>query len=263
MTTGLLDLAVDAARAAGALLLERARAPRTGVSTKSSATDMVSDADRASEALIVEGILAARPDDAILGEEGAGREGTSGVRWVIDPLDGTTNFLFGIPHWAVSIAAEDSGGALVGVVFDPTRDELFAAARGGGATLNDARISASDATDLARALVATGFSYDPAEREVGARVAAELIGHVRDLRRAGAASLDLAWTACGRLDAYYEAHLAPWDCAAGALLVAEAGGRLTQMPEIGPGGPGLIVGGPGIFEGLRARIDTALERVRS
>jgi myo-inositol-1(or 4)-monophosphatase len=254
MSDELLDLAVSAARAAGALLVERFGAPRTEVRTKSSATDMVTDADRASEALITRTLRRARPDDAILGEEGGSSGGGSGLRWIVDPLDGTTNFLYGIPHWAVSIACEDSGGARAGVVYDPSRDELFAAVRGGGATLNGARIGASDVKDVARALVATGFSYDAAERGAGARVAARVLERVRDLRRFGAASLDLAWTACGRFDAYYEAHLAPWDRAAGVLLVAEAGGRLGTMPAIGPGGPGVVAAPPAIFADLEAML---------
>jgi len=254
----LLDLAVTAARAAGTLLRERFRTPRTGVDTKSTPTDMVTDADRAAEGLIKEGIRSEQPDDAILGEETGEAHGSSGRRWVIDPLDGTTNFLFGIPHWAVSIACEDAEGALVGVVYDPLRDELFAARRGEGATLNGAPIVASDAKDLSRALVGTGFSYLGEERHAAARLLPTILPRVRDLRRAGAASLDLAWVADGRLDAFYESGLAPWDSAAGRLLVAEAGGRLDVMPALGPSGKGLIAAAPGVFDALRDLIDRAL-----
>ena len=257
MSDDLLDLAVTAARAAGVLLRERFHAPRTGVDTKSSATDMVTDADRAAEALIKEGIHSERPDDSILGEETGEARGSSGLRWVVDPLDGTTNFLFGIPHWAVSIACEDDEGAFAGVVFDPLRDELFAAKRGQGATLNGAPIMVSDASDLARALVGTGFSYVAEERAAAAALLPTILPRVRDIRRNGAASLDLAWVAAGRLDAFYESGLAPWDSAAGRLLVAEAGGRVDVMPALGPSGEGLIVATPRVFDALRDLIDRA------
>jgi myo-inositol-1(or 4)-monophosphatase len=257
VTQDLLDLAVTAARGAGVLLRERFGVPRTDVDTKSSATDMVTDADRAAEAFITEGIHSERPDDAILGEETGEARGSSGLRWVVDPLDGTTNFLFGIPHWAVSIACEDAGGPFVGVVYDALRDELFTATRDGGASLNGERIAASGATDLSRALVATGFSYRAEERGAGALLLPTILPRVRDVRRAGAASLDLAWVAAGRVDAFYESGLAPWDSAAGRLLVMEAGGRIDAMPALGPSGDGLIASSPGIFDALRDLIDRA------
>jgi myo-inositol-1(or 4)-monophosphatase len=258
VTDQLLDLAVTAARAAGALLRERFHAPRTGVATKSTVTDMVTDADRAAEALIKEGIHSERPDDAILGEETGEAGGSSGLRWVIDPLDGTTNFLFGVPHWAVSIACEDGDGAVVGVVFDALRDELYAATRGRGASMNGNEIAVSGAAELARALVGTGFSYASEERAAAAALLPTILPRVRDIRRFGAASLDLAWVACGRFDAFYESGLAPWDSAAGRLLVREAGGRVDVMPSLGPNGEGVIASTPGVFDGLRDLIDRAL-----
>jgi myo-inositol-1(or 4)-monophosphatase len=258
VTDDLIDLAVKAARAAGTLLRERFHAPRTGVDTKSTATDMVTDADRAAEAIIKEGIRSERPDDAILGEETGEVRGSSGLRWVVDPLDGTTNFLFGIPHWAVSIACEDGDGSLVGVVFDALRDELFQATRGSGASLNGNEIAVSGADELSRALVGTGFSYASEERGAAAVLLPTILPRVRDIRRHGAAALDLAWVACGRLDAFYESGLAPWDSAAGRLLVAEAGGRVEPMPSLGPSGGGLIVSTPGIFDDLQDLIDRAL-----
>jgi myo-inositol-1(or 4)-monophosphatase len=260
MTDDLLELAVTAARAAGVLLRERFSVPRTGVDTKSSLTDMVTDADRAAEALIKEGIHSERPDDAILGEETGEARGSSGLRWVVDPLDGTTNFLFGIPHWAVSIACEDADGAFVGVVYDPLRDELFSAKRGGGATLNGSPIAVTDAADLARALVGTGFSYDAEERAAAAALLPTILPRVRDVRRAGAAALDVSWVGAGRLDGFYESGLAPWDAAAGTLIVLEAGGRIDVMPALGPSGTGLIAAGPLIFDDLRDLIDRALGR---
>jgi myo-inositol-1(or 4)-monophosphatase len=258
MTDDLLELAVTASRAAGVLLRERFRAPRTGVDTKSSLTDMVTDADRAAEALIKEGIHSERPDDAILGEETGEARGSSGLRWVVDPLDGTTNFLFGIPHWAVSIACEDADGAFVGVVYDPLRDELFSAKRGSGATLNGSPIAVTNAADLARALVGTGFSYRAEERAAAAALLPTILPRVRDVRRAGAASHDISWVGAGRLDAFYESGLAPWDAAAGTLIVHEAGGRTDVMPALGPSGTGLIAAGPLIFDDLRDLIDRAL-----
>ena len=250
----LLSIAIDAARAAGALLLERFSQPGSGVGTKSSGTDMVSDADRAAEALIGERIGRARPADGVLAEESAESIGSSGVRWIVDPLDGTTNFLYGIPHWAVSIAAERDGRTLAGVVYDPTRAELFAATHDRGATLNGTPVRVSSQQDLHEALVSTGFSYASGERATQARLLERVLPAVRDLRRAGAASLDLAWVACGRTDAFFEAGLAPWDRAAGELIVREAGGVVGSMPAVGPKGDGAIAAGPGIFEALRALV---------
>lgn len=245
----MLDLAVTAARAAGDVLRARFSLPRTGVRTKSSATDMVSDADHAAEAVIRETIRRTRPDDAILGEEGGESAGATGLRWVVDPLDGTTNFLFGIPQWAVSIACEDGAGVAVGVVYDPMRDELFSASRGAGARLDGRPIRVSEADDLARALVVTGFSYRADERARAGAVLARIIPKVRDVRRLGAAALDLAWVACGRLDGYFETPIEWWDVAAGSLLVAESGGRTAPLASAS-GRAGLVAAGPGIFDGL-------------
>jgi myo-inositol-1(or 4)-monophosphatase len=256
----LMGIAAGAARAAGALLLEHFAGPRTGVGTKSSSTDMVTDADRAAEATIVDAIRAVRPDDALLGEEGGAREGTSGWRWVIDPLDGTTNFLFGVPQWAVSIACEDADGVAVAVIFDAIRDELFAASRGAGATMNGGPIEVTGATDLARALIATGFSYRPDERAAAARMLTWTLPRVRDVRRAGAASLDLAWVAAGRLDGYYEVPTEWWDVAAGGLLVREAGGEVTGIAPAGDAGPGTLAAGPGVFGALRDLVAEASAR---
>jgi myo-inositol-1(or 4)-monophosphatase len=256
----LLDLAVTAARAAGSVLRERFREPRTGVDTKSSSTDMVTDADRAAEAVILSGIRSERPNDAIWGEESGHDDGSTGLRWVVDPLDGTTNFLFGIPHWAVSIACEDADGAVLGVVYDPLRDELFVARRGKGATLNDEPIAVSGATDLEHGLVATGFSYRPEERAAAAAILPALITRIRDVRRAGAAALDLAWVAAGRLDGYYETPIEHWDVAAGALLVREAGGVVGSLPSVGrPRSEGLVAAAPGVFEDLRKAVLDLLE----
>jgi len=248
--TELLLLAESIAREAGALLREAFRGPELRISAKSTPTDLVSEADHAAEHLIRERITAARPDDAVLGEEGGDTKGTSGIRWVVDPLDGTINFLFGVPQWAVSIAAEDSQGVLVGVVYDPERDELFSASRGGPATLDGHPITASAKTDMATALIGTGFGYDSEVRRAQAAVVARLLPDVRDIRRFGAAAIDLAWTACGRLDAYYEHGLNAWDLAAGGLICECAGLEVRHVDPVGPSNPGVIVGPPTLVDAL-------------
>lgn len=219
----LLELAVESARAAGRLLLDGLAAGATGVGTKSTPTDLVSDLDRSSEALIVRTLQARRPDDGVLGEEGGARVGRSSVRWVIDPLDGTVNFLYGFPAFSVSVAAEVDGVVVAGAVHDPLRGETFTAARGSGARLDGRRLQIRAPTDLAGALVGTGFSYDAGTRAEQGRVVAQLLPVVRDIRRAGSAALDLCWVGAGRLDAYYEAGTRHWDRAAGLLIATEAG----------------------------------------
>ena len=221
--------ALASADAAGSILLAGRDSPGT-VDTKISPTDMVSDVDRDAEQAVAEVLGRYRPDDEVLGEEGTARPGSSGVRWVVDPLDGTTNFLFGIPQFSVSVAAEMDGRTQVGVVLDPSRREVWAAVAGWGARRNGepCRVAAGRSS-LATALVATGFGYRPERREWQGAVAAHLLPRVRDLRRFGSAALDLCWTAGGRWDAYYEWGLNPWDLAAGALICAEAGGRVEAF----------------------------------
>ena len=250
----LLGIAVDAARAAGELLTAHFRKPALVVGSKSSPTDLVSEADRASEALIRERLSAARPGDAIVGEEGGATPGDTGLRWVVDPLDGTVNFLFGIPQWCVSIACEDDAGGIAGVVLDPARDEIFTAVRGGGAFLGDVPLRVSEKSELAEALVATGFSYLPEERAIAAERLVRVLPRVRDIRRLGSAARDLAWTAAGRFEAYYEVPTHHWDRAAGELLVREAGGVTSPLDPIGPSGPGLVAAGPGLHDALRALV---------
>jgi myo-inositol-1(or 4)-monophosphatase len=228
----LLALAVDLARDAGALLLGRFDGGREpALASKSTPTDLVSEADLASERLIRDTLARVSPTDGILGEEGGGTEGTSGLTWVVDPLDGTVNFLFGIPQWCVSVAVTDEHGSLVGAVYDPCRDELFAAARDGAPSLNGAPIVASERAELASAMVATGFAYDASVRAAQAEVFAGLVPRVRDIRRFGSAALDLAWTACGRYDAYFERTVKPWDIAAGTLICERAGLTVLELPE--------------------------------
>ncbi len=195
--------------------------------SKSTATDLVSEADERAEQAVVAYLAARRPHDGLVAEEGSATESTSGLRWLVDPLDGTINYLYGIPHWCVSVACADADGAIAGAVFDPIRGELFTAARGAGAHLGGRPIATSSVAEVAAALVATGFSYDAGERAAQAAIVARVAGSVRDIRRAGSAALDLAWVAAGRIDAYFEVSRSAWDTAAGALLVREAGGDVT------------------------------------
>jgi myo-inositol-1(or 4)-monophosphatase len=228
---------------AGEVLLARFGGPVGHVERKSSATDLVSDADREAEGVIASLLRNERPDDALLGEEGAEASGGSGRRWLVDPLDGTTNYLYGVPQWCVSVALEGE----VGVVHDPIREETFRALKGGGCELNGRPASVRPHDRLETALIATGFAYDPSLRAAQADLLRRVLSRVRDVRRAGSAALDLAWLAAGRLDGYYERGLKPWDWAAGRLLVAEAGGLLADMS----GEPaGLVAAGPALLEPL-------------
>jgi myo-inositol-1(or 4)-monophosphatase len=231
LSAELAAVALACAGAATAVLLDAVDHTPAAVSTKTSSTDMVSDVDRAAEAAVARVLAERRPNDGVLGEEGTSRPGTTGIRWVVDPLDGTTNFLFGIPQFAVSVAAEMEGSTRVGIVVDPSRRETWAAVQGWGAR-HDGRPCqvASGRSTLATALVATGFGYQPARRAWQGTVAAYLLPKVRDVRRFGAAALDLCWTGGGRYDAYYEWGLNPWDLAAGALVCEEAGGRVEAFP---------------------------------
>ena len=244
-----LELATGLARQAGAL----AQQMREGVEqlpTKSSPTDVVTAADKAVEELLVTAIRGARPDDGLLGEEGSETTGSSGVRWVIDPIDGTVNYLYGIPQWAVSIGVEDADGPVLGVVFDPVKDELWQAVRGGGATLNGRRLGCSPVTDLGQALVGTGFGYAQEARARQALLLPVLLPRVRDIRRLGSGALDLCAVAAGRLDGYFEEGLSPWDLSAGGLIAREAGARVEGLRGR-PAGPDLVLAaGPGVFAQL-------------
>jgi myo-inositol-1(or 4)-monophosphatase len=242
----LAAVALEAARAGAAVLAAAVSRAPGGIDTKTSATDMVSDADRESEAAVSAVLAHRRPHDGVLGEEGTSRDGSTGVRWVVDPLDGTTNFLFGLPQYCVSVAAEVEGETAVGVVIDPCRDETWRAIRGGGATRDGTpcRVAAGRST-LPTALVATGFGYRRERRRWQGAVAAKVLPEVRDLRRFGSAALDLCWTAGGRYDAYYEWGLNPWDLAAGALIAAEAGATVAILP-----GRLIVAASPELFEPL-------------
>ncbi len=223
----LVELAVELAAAAAVIH----RRGKTGkVDTKSSATDPVTQVDRDSERLILEGITRARPTDGVLGEEGARRVGTSGFRWVVDPLDGTVNYLYGFPSHGVSIGVEFRGLPVVGVVHDTALDEVYRARLGGGAFRDDLPIHPTEESDPARALVATGFAYEPPVRRGQAAVLSGVIDEIRDIRRAGSAAVDMCWVASGRVDAYYETGPHPWDVTAGLVIVREAGGIAAYDP---------------------------------
>lgn len=250
----LLDVALEAARAGAEVLV-----PRFGrelaLAAKSTPTDLVSEADLASERAIRAVIAARRPDDGVLGEEGTGDlAGTTGLRWVVDPLDGTIDYLYGIPQWCVSVAVEDADGGVAGVVLDPLHDELWTAIRGEGAWLNGVALARRDGATppppLERALIATGFGYDTDVRAAQGALVARLLPAVRDIRRAGSAALDLVWTAAGRHDAYYEFGVRHWDWAAGALVAAEAGLARAELPGGAILPPGIAVGPQPLLDAL-------------
>jgi myo-inositol-1(or 4)-monophosphatase len=243
-------LAEQLARAAGDVA-RQGRRGETGRSalddaTKSSHTDLVTEFDRAAEAAIVDRLRRLRPDDAIVGEEGTADPGTSGYAWHIDPIDGTTNYVYDQPAWSCSVGVERHGEMVAGAVFVPPLDEMYSAGKGEGATLNGRPIAASGETDLSSALVGTGFSYLPTTRRGQAERLVHLITEVRDIRRLGSAAIDLCMVACGRLDVYFEEHLNSWDAAAGELIAREAGaitsdfrGEIARPEEMVAAAPGL------------------------
>ncbi len=246
----LRDLAlIVGAAAADHAVTERRRG--LAFATKSSMTDLVTNVDRSTEELIVSLLLDARPNDGVLGEEGGERSGTSGVRWILDPIDGTTNFVYDLPGWAVSIGAEVDGEVVAGAVICPSLASTYAAARGLGATCNGVPLHlAVDCPPLAQALVGTGFSYLAATRRQQAERLVTVVPEVRDIRRAGAAAMDLCAVASGRLDAYFEEGLGPWDLAAGGLIAVEAGAHASSLDggQLRPGSA--LVCHPGLAAAL-------------
>lgn len=244
----ILNLALSIAKEAGELLSKRPEV--FDLETKSSAIDFATQMDLASEKLLVSRILAARADDGIVAEEGSAIESKSGVTWVIDPLDGTVNYFYGIAGWNVSIAAKDSEGVQVGVVYAPTINSLWSAIRGGGATLNGKKISCNDPISLDRALIATGFAYDMAIRKSQAELVSKVIESARDIRRIGAGAADLCSVASGSLDAFYEYGLKEWDLAAGGLIAQEAGALVTGRNGGLAGTEMVIAAGPALHAEL-------------
>ena len=234
---------------------------RATVETKSSATDLVTAADRESEELIVDLLLSSRPHDGIVAEERDEQHGTSGIEWVIDPIDGTTNFFYRNPVFSISIAASDADGALVGVVHDPMRAETFSAVRGKGAWLNGEPLAApSTVPPITEALVATGFSYSAELRRRQAQLLPDVLATVRDIRRGGSVALDLCYVAAGRLDAFYEAMPKRWDIEAGVLMIAESGRAARAVAEILDGTPTLVAGPERLLDELTALLLRAGER---
>jgi len=251
----LAELACAVAAETGELLLSR-HGQVAVMQTKSSPTDVVTEMDTAAEALIRRRILAARPGDAILGEEGGevdGQAGAGAVRWVVDPLDGTVNYLYGLSDWAVSIAAEVGGQVVAGAVSVPVHRSLFSATAGGGAWLRSGwregpqRLACTTGVALAEALVGTGFGYAAGRRVVQGQVVAAVLPHIRDIRRAGAAAVDLCSLAAGRLDAFYERGLHEWDFAAGGLIAREAGAVVAGLHGRPPSESMTLAAGPGLF----------------
>jgi myo-inositol-1(or 4)-monophosphatase len=250
----LADLAARLATGAAARVNDLA-GHRRDVRTKTTSADLVTVVDQAVERWLVDQLSAARPDDEVLGEEGGRRPGSSGVRWLLDPIDGTVNFVLGLPQYAVSVAAEVDGAVVAAAVCNPASAELFRAAAGRGSYLGDERLRGPRGVPLDRAVIGTGFSYDAARRGRQAGVVASLLPQVADIRRLGAASLDLCAVAAGRLDGYFEAGLHPWDYAAGLLIAAEAG-----CPSTGPGGGApseqlVAVAGPSLAAALFVQLD--------
>ncbi len=248
----LLELAESVAKATGSLLMNR---PDTFTLTeKSSAVDFATQMDQQAEKMIVEKLLAARPEDGIVAEEGSARESKSGITWVIDPIDGTVNYLYGLPGWNISIAAKDKDGVVVGVVYAPTLNGFWSAIRSQGATYNGKKIKCNDPVPLDRALIATGFAYDLTLRIGQGQAMANLLPKIRDLRRNGAAAVDLCYVAMGAVDAYFEASLKEWDLAAGGLIATEAGALVTGRNG-GPAGKAMVIAaGPHLHARLVSEI---------
>jgi len=240
MSSELLDLARSIAVEAGELAALRRREGVEVADTKSSVVDVVTEADREVERLIRSRLADARPDDGILGEEGGGTSGSSGLTWVVDPIDGTTNYLYGIPHYAVSIAVVEgepdplSWVDVAGVVFNPASGELYSAAIGAGATLGSEALHAAPTVPLSEALIGTGFAYASEMRGIQGAIVTGLLPRVRDIRRQGTASLDLCFVAAGRLNAFFERTLSPWDHAAGAIIAREAGAVVKGLGDHAP-----------------------------
>lgn len=271
----LTDTAATLARTVGGVIRSLRETGVDVAATKSSLTDVVTAADREAERLLVEGLRELRPDDAVLGEEGASVPGTSGITWVLDPIDGTVNYLYNLPAYAVSVAATTLGSpstpgtmadgrrAIAGAVYLPVTGELFTAYEGGGSFLNGAPIAGPHEPDLGSALIATGFGYTFERRTEQAEIVRQLIPRVRDIRRMGSAATDLCFVAAGRLDGYYERGLQPWDYAAAALIAREAGalvlgaGTDTSGDDALPGEPMLIAGAPGLARSLQRAVADA------
>ena len=250
MHEDLLELAKEVGAEAAALLMDRP--PAFEIEEKSTAIDIVTQMDKKAEIFIVQSILAARPDDGMIGEEGADIESKSGITWVIDPLDGTVNYFYGLPGWAISIAAKDESGTLVGVVHSPTVNSTWHASKGGGAFLNDVKIACNDPVELNRALLSSGFAYDVKDRIEQLKIVNILLPQIRDLRRIGSAAADICHVATGLVDGYFETGLHEWDLAAAELIAREAGAVVSTRAWHGL--KLTVAAGPHLFEELNAQI---------
>jgi myo-inositol-1(or 4)-monophosphatase len=252
----LLQLALGLAAQAAVLVRDGRRDALSDIDTKSSPTDMVTAMDRASERLIVDGIGAVRPDDGFIGEEGTTTAGATGVQWLIDPIDGTTNYVYDFPGAAVSIAARIDGVLAVGVVVDLALDCTYTARRGHGAHCNGEVIRVRPSPPLDQALVATGFGFRAERRAAQAELLLHVLPAVRDIRRRGSCALDLCMLAAGQVDAYYERGLGPWDFAAGALIAREAGATVGDLDGNDPDGTFLVAtSSDGLWSSLRTLLD--------
>ena len=248
MSAELLQIADSVARAAGKHLMNR---PASFTFTeKSSAVDFATQMDKQAEEMIVKQLLSYRPDDGIIAEEGSAKESKSGITWVIDPLDGTVNYLYGLPGWNVSIAAKDNDGVVVGVVNAPSIDGFWSGIRGGGATYNGVKIKCNDPVELGKALLGTGFAYDLNLRVSQGETMAKLLPRIRDLRRNGAAAVDLCYVAMGALDGYFESSLNEWDHAAGGLIAIEAGAVVSGRGGGAPNSDLVVCAGPALHAQL-------------
>lgn len=260
MSSELLAIARDVALQAGALAKQRRAEGVAVAASKSSPVDIVTEADRETEALIRSLLAERRPDDGFFGEESDATSSTSGLHWIVDPIDGTVNFLYGIPHYAVSIAVVEgepdplTWTALAAAVVNPASGEVFTASAGEGAYLGESRLQVAESVELPQALVATGFAYDSAMRGRQGAIVAQLLPEVRDIRRQGTASLDLCFVASGRLNAYFERTLSPWDHAAGALIAREAGARVSGLHGAAPSKDFIIAAEPSLADRLEARL---------
>lgn len=249
----LLKLAEDIAIKAGEMLMRRPS--KFELDQKSGVLDFATQMDHASERMIVSAILESRPDDGIMGEEGANHEGTSGYTWVIDPIDGTVNYLYAIPGWCISIAIKDSEGSLVGVVHAPSIGMTWTAIRGSGSFCNGQALQCNEPVELNRALVATGFAYDIERRKTQADFIKGLLPKIRDVRRIGACAVDICMIASGSIDAHFEAGVNEWDFAAAALIAQEAGARFTAVHGIWNGEKYFVLAaGPSLYQALAAEL---------
>src|SRR5450631_3990411 len=260
------DLATSAAGAAGRFIVQERPRGLGVLDTKSSINDIVTEMDQQSEALLRAHLLGARPDDAILGEEGGASQGSSGITWVIDPIDGTVNYLYEIPAYCVSVTAVIGDSStpgrwrpVAGAVCNPIGNQIFHARLGGGAYVLqadvDTAITVSAVEVLLQSLVATGFGYRPEVRARQGEVLAAILPEIRDIRRAGSAALDLCAVACGTVDAYYESGLNPWDLAAGWLIASEAGALVSGLNDMAPGEAAVVAAGPGVHRSLLSRLE--------